>query len=167
MNQENNSNQPVNYDFITSQGGIEDAKKPKDKKLIIVIVLAVITLLMIVLLAVFTNGSVKESTQSTANQQIPEKHLSLISENKTQEALDMYANSKDIQPEYYQRVWVDKVFSMYDTSKCTVSNRSDEHDKIVFAVDCPLKNSDQTQTLTYEVNKSEGKIIRVSNVDET
>lgn len=165
MNQEN-SNQPLNYDFITSQGGGTESKKPKDRKLIVIIVLSILTLLMIATLALTTNSSVKES--SSNNQQIPEKHLALINQNKTQEALDMYVNAKDIKIDYYQRIWVDKIFSMYDISNCRIDNKSDDQDKIIFTLECPLKdNPEQSQKLTYDINKSDGKIIKVSNVNET
>lgn len=164
MNQENNSNQPVNYDFITSQGGIEDAKKPKDKKVVIIIILVVITVFMVAILAFATNNSTKEVVQS--NELITSKHIKLITEGNFPEAIKLHADSKEISEEAYKYFWGDFMNNRYDFTKCEFDNNPEKTtEAFIYKVDCPLKeDSTQTRVIKYAIATDSGLIKSITDL---
>ena len=160
---ENNQNQQLNYDFITNQGGDLSVagKKPKDRRIVIIAVLTVLAVIMVSLLALTTNKSVQKAK---SNEEIPVKHLRLISENQITEAIKMYSKADQISPELFQEVWVNKVFSKYDLTSCQQVKYIENNEIVDVEMFCPYKESAEGRILTYEINIETGLIEKVWDV---
>ncbi len=165
MNQEN-SNQPVNYDFITSQGGGMETKKPKDRKLIVIIVLSIVTILMTIFLMLATKNSTKEVTRT--DEIVTSKHIRLVNEGNFSEAIILHAGSQEISEEVYKYFWGNVMTGRYDFAKCNFSKNPEKaEDSFIYKVECPLKNdSTQMRVIKYKIANSSGLIESITDLGE-
>jgi hypothetical protein len=166
MNQDNNNSQPLNYDFITAQGGLEDAKKPKDKKLVIIFILVVVTLLMIIFLVLATQNSTKEV--SGTNEIVAAKHIRLITEGNFSEAIKLHAGSQEISEEVYGYFWGSVMTGRYDFAKCDFTKNPEKvENSFIYRVECPLKSdAAQNRVIKYKIANSTGFIESITDLGD-
>lgn len=159
---EQNQNQQVNYDFITNQGGdlSVSEKKPKDRRVLIIIILIAITVVMFIALAFASKSTIKQQSET---EQLPVKHLGYINDTNYEEAIKLYDNPNNFDSESFKVFWSQVMAEQYDLRKCEYVKTTEETDKTLTEMFCPFIEKDEGRILTYEISKSTGLIIRVTD----